>query len=254
MLVRPEFEGLTDEEREGWHTIMRNAWNKVRRTMPAGFALALVKADKATLAHVAAQCDPATTPPRLARLQLACDEARAAHRQADKVLMHDYGEHSLEMGKKKLRELSTAIQERLEEPEQVTEWADREHDRAAALHPHTSPEDAAAYLNKLERARVGHAFARYLVALADEAVDFLRLRASETGPGTRAVKRGSALGEIRERSNEDLGPVEDDEVETGERRHSAHAGMERARARARVTGARRPQSQAQTRNETCRVQ
>lgn len=80
----------------------------------------------------------------------------------------------------------------------------------------------------------------------------MQVQATEQGPGTRALERGSALGGIRERSNEDL--VEDAEGDREVRRRGERDGRERARARARVMGARRPQSRAQADNDKCRVQ
>ncbi|GAA5909595.1 hypothetical protein JCM8208_007195 [Rhodotorula glutinis] len=256
MLVRPDLTGLPDDEHKGFERIMRHAektWNEVRLTTPASFALALVAADKVTLAYIAAQCNPATSTRRLAGLERARDEAKAARRQADKALMHDYGEHILEMGDEELARLSTAIQKRLEEPANVTDWAKREHDRALALHPDTSPDDTAAYLDCLERARIGHALARYLLAVADEAIDFLHLRvqARKTGPGTRTVERGSALGRIGERHDEDQ--VEDAEANSGEGRQCERDARDRARAT--VTASRRARrAHAPAEDERCRVQ
>ncbi|GAA5939315.1 hypothetical protein JCM3775_007188 [Rhodotorula graminis] len=254
MLVRPDLTGLANDEIDGFEHDMDAAWDEVRLIEPASFALALVAADRATVAHIAARCDPATPRRRLAGLEQASDEAEAVRVSAERVLMHQYSDHLLAVGdkkRKKLEQISRAIQKWLKEPDNVTDWARQARDRALKIRPNTSRDGAAAYLNELECARIGYALARYFDALADEAVDdlHLRARASATEPGMRTVERGSALGAIAERPDEDR--VEEDEANRAERRRVEREARDRARAGRPATGRRR---RAEAKNESCRVQ
>ncbi|TNY20157.1 hypothetical protein DMC30DRAFT_417205 [Rhodotorula diobovata] len=204
-----------------WMDESEDTWDEVKRTEPAGFALALVLAEKADRDCGRAQCDPSLPPSHLPALEAANQSAKAARRRAESALVDGHAALVLtKRGGDEMQRLSEGIKKCMTRQDEVEAWAQQASAAARHYSPHSpDPASPAAYATLLEKARLGAALARYLGALESEADDFLRLRcggggtrSGAGGAGTgrgevrgRTVEGGSALGRVVEREEEEEG-------------------------------------------------